>query len=187
MLMNNFRSPMHLPTFPSRSKLAESVAMTQSNFRPRRGFCIKWSGSRNANLSGTASSFQQVISLPSFCNASVSPSWEPMQSPSGRTCPTTQIVRQSRIPSRMRLTILGRGFILRESLFDLFDNFQHLVAMDNRIINFKPQLGSVFENDRLRDLPLDAPSVFHQQAKSLLLLVGAAQDAHKNRGGMQIT
>ena len=35
MLMSSFRRAMHSPTLPRRSKLAQSVAMTQSNFWPR--------------------------------------------------------------------------------------------------------------------------------------------------------
>ena len=83
---------MHWPALPSRSKLAQSVAMTQSNFWPRFGFWNKPSGSRNLYFCGTASSFQQATFLPSFCNASARPSCEPMQSPSGRMWPTMQKV-----------------------------------------------------------------------------------------------
>jgi len=48
-----------------------------------------------------------VVFISIFGNASVSPSWEPTQSPSGRMWPAMQIVSLCLIPSMMRSMILG--------------------------------------------------------------------------------
>src|SRR5581483_828789 len=186
MLMRSLRCPTQAPTLPRRSKLAASTAITQSNFIPRRGRCTRWSGSRKASLDGTPSSFQQTTLRPRFFNASVKPSWEPMQSPSGRTWPTTQKVLCSPIPSRMRSMILGCVFILGPGVFKLVNDLQHPVALFDGIINHKPQLRRVFQNDRLAQHPLDVLAVALQLGRRGLLLVRVAENADEHGGRLQV-
>ena len=61
----------------------------------------------NASFCGMPSSFQTVTFFPWSFSASARPSWEPTQSPSGRTWPTMQKVLCWLISSRMRSMILG--------------------------------------------------------------------------------
>jgi len=51
---------------PSRSRLAESNAITQSKASLGTGVCSRWSGSKKASFCGISSSFQHVTFLPSL-------------------------------------------------------------------------------------------------------------------------
>src|SRR4051812_19478594 len=101
-------------------------------------------GSRKASLAGGGSWFQQVTVFPAFISGIVRPSCDPMQSPSGRTCPTMQIVSLPLMASTIRSTIFGWTFI--RDLVDLLDDFQNAVAALNGLINNKFQMRRVFQN-----------------------------------------
>src|ERR1700722_2874188 len=186
MLMNSLRLLMQLPTLPRRSKLAQSVAITQSNFCPRRGFANRSLPLRNASLSGTGSSFQQTTRLPWSRSASARPSCEPMQSPSGRMWPTMQKVRWARMPAMIRSIIFGCAFIFRGGVLDFVNDLEHAVALFNRLIHQEAQLRSVFEDDGLADEALDAFAVVIQFGEGLFLLLLVAENANVNRGGVEI-
>src|SRR5271170_1351662 len=178
--MRSLRAPMHPPTFPRRSKLAESVAMTQSNLRPRFGFSKRRAVSRKASLSGTASSFQQTTDLPWSRRASARPSCEPMQSPSGRMWPVTQKTRWGRIPSRMRSMIFGCGFIGGVRMFELLQDFEDAIALLDRTIELEAQLRRVLQDYRLADQSLDAFAVIMEFRQSLLFLIFVAKNTDVN-------
>src|SRR5687767_7231738 len=203
MLMKSFRLPMHAAMVPSRSKLAQSVAIPQSNSRPFSGFCRSLSGSRKASFFGIASWFQQTTFLPWFLRAMASPICEPMQSPSGRTWPTTQKRSLSRIPSRIlsmrredftdevagagsciaRLFLGGRG---RRRAFEFRDDVQHAIAARDRFINHETQLRRVFQDHGLGHEALDARAILLQHSQAASLLLRAAQNANENSRHTQI-
>src|SRR6185436_16222734 len=119
------------------------------------------SGSRKASFFGIGSWFQQTTFLPWFLSASARPSCVPMQSPSGRTWPTTQIRSLSRITSRIRSMIredftddavvgaacIRCSFLFRgRGAFEFGDDVEDAIAARHRIIHHKTQLGRVFED-----------------------------------------
>src|SRR5690348_4019626 len=125
----------------------------------------------------------------------MSPSCEPMQSPSGRMWPTIQMVLASRMASRTRSMIWGwgfngldslfrPGFFRRRILFQLFDDLHDAVAAVYGIINHEPQRGCVFQDNRFGHEALDPRAILHEQFEAALLLVRTAKDADEHRGGL---
>src|SRR5271165_4929846 len=100
--------------------------------------------------------------------------------------PTTQNVRQSRIPSRTRSMIFGCGFIGGLGLLQFVDDSEDAIALFHGCIEHEPKLRRVFQNDALADQALDALSPALEFVEGAFLLVQVPQDAHKNRRGMQV-
>src|SRR5688572_2712888 len=133
--------------------------------------------SRKASLAGTGSWFQQVTFFPALISASVSPSCEPMQSPSGRTWPTTQIDSLALMASTMRSTIFGWTFILGLGglgFFDFVDDRQDAIAALDRFVDFELQVRRVFEHDRAADHSLETFGFFVKQDSGAFALVRCA-------------
>src|SRR5688572_26023908 len=187
MLMNASRSAIQGPTLPRRSKLAQSVAITQSKCLPAFGLSMSFSGSRKASLRGISSSFQQTTFLPWSCNAQASANCEPMQSPSGRTWPATQMDSLLRMTSRTFWinclvlvseikVLLFAVFGWARSLLEFIDDPEHTVAAHHRIIHHEIQARDVFEKDRFGHEVLDTGAVLLQQGQAGALLFCAAQE-----------
>src|SRR5262245_36190254 len=106
-----------------------------------------------------------------------------MQSPSGRTWPTTQMVSLLRMTSKILWITclvldseikfcLAFGFVvecLRLSVgwrgaLKFFDDFEHPVAAHHRIVHDKMQARNVFEENRFGHQVLDARAVLLQQS-----------------------
>ena len=187
MLMNSLRLPMHAPTLPSRSKLAQSVAMTQSNFWPRLRFLNKLVGIEKCQfLRASASSFQQVTFLPSVSQARASGRVASRcnRRPAGcgrrrKRCGC------SRMPSRMRSMIFGCGLQSggcpgRVSSSSMI--LQHLVAVHDGIVHDKAQLWACISERRpVPTRPWMRLRCWLSRRKPAFLLVGVAEDADENR------
>src|ERR1700678_3935680 len=109
-----------------------------------------------------------------------------MQSPSGRTWPTTQIVWLCRMPPRMRSIIFGWGFIRRVGAFQFLDNFEDFVAFPDRFVELETQLWCVFQDNRPANQSLDPFAVFEQPFPAPFPLVRVAQNTKVNRGVLQV-
>jgi hypothetical protein len=60
------------------------------------------------------------------------------------------------------------------------------VAAENGIVHDETQSGSVFENDGTSNKSLDADAVASEGSEAAPLLLGLAEDADKNYGGVEI-
>src|SRR5688572_26738656 len=183
MLMKASRSAMAGPTFPRRSKLAQSVAITQSKCFPIFGLSISLRVSKKASFAGISSSFQHTTSLPWSCSAQARASCAPMQSPSGRTCPATQIVWLLRTISRIfwinclvldsEITVSTFVIAWGGGLLKFGDDRQDPVAAHDGIVHHEMQARDVFQKNGFGHKILNARAIFLQERQPGSLLFGA--------------
>ena len=76
--------------------------------------------------------------------------------------------------------------LIRRGLFQFLDDLQHAVAAHDGIVEDKFQRRRVFQDDGAADQPLDADAMLVEHLKAALLLVGIAEDADEDGGGLEV-
>ena len=85
-----------------------------------------------------------------------------------------------------RWSQVSDGFGDRRGLVQLLDDLQHAVAAHDGIVHDEAQRGGVFQDHGLGHESLDAGAMFGEQRQAALLLVGVAEDADEDDGGLQV-
>ena len=76
--------------------------------------------------------------------------------------------------------------IRRRCFFELFDDFEHPIAADDRIVHNEPQGRHILEDHRPGDESLNAIAMAREQREAALLLLRTSKDADEDAGGMEV-